>query len=221
MKSGYTHISVVLDKSGSMGSILNDTIGGFNVFLNTQKEAPGEATFSLTTFNTMVHLNYGFKPIGSVEELSTASYTPGGGTALYDAIGLTINGCGEKLAAMKEADRPEKVILVIITDGEENSSREFSYQKVQEMIKNQQDKYSWEFVFLGANIDAKRIGANLGVKLGNSMTFAANTDGVGDVFGSMAMNMTSYRSMSVGEAKCSKFFNAEDEAKQLKAGIKQ
>jgi hypothetical protein len=220
MKAGYTHISVVLDRSGSMSSIASDTIGGFNTFLKSQQEAPGEATFSLTQFDTQHELNYSFVPVKDVPALNGKTFVPRGGTALYDAIGLTIVGCGEKLAAMDEANRPEKVILVILTDGEENSSREYSYQMIQEMIKKQQDVFSWEFVFLGANIDAKRIGTNLGIKGGNSMTFMASAKGVGSTFESMSANMTSYRGMSAQECKTSAFFNAADEQKQAEAGVK-
>lgn len=220
MKKDYSHISVILDRSGSMGSIMNDTIGGFNTFLKSQQEAPGEATFSLTQFDTAYEPNYSFLSISEVAQLTTSTFVPRGGTALYDAIGLTVVECGEKLAAMDEADRPEKVILVILTDGEENSSKEYSYQMVQDLIKKQQDVFSWEFIFLGANIDAKRLGTGLGIKAGNSMTFGANAKGVDSTFGSLSANMTSYRSMSVDQMKTSAFFNSADEQKQAEAGVK-
>lgn len=220
MKKDYTHISFVLDASGSMGSILNDTIGGFNSFLESQKEAPGKATFSLTTFNTLVKLVYSFQPIKEVRALNNVSYIPGGGTALYDAIGSTIIGCGAKLAAMEESDRPEKVVIVILTDGEENSSREFSYEKIQDMIKLQSGTYNWEFIFLGANLDAKALGSSLGIKGGMSMTFAANSDGIGATFKSVSANLTSYRGMSAEAiaAPGYEFFKKEDEEAQTQAG---
>ena len=218
MKKDYCHISVVLDRSGSMGSIRHDTIGGFNTFLKTQKESPGEATLSLTQFDTEYLLVHSFVPIQEVPELNERTFVPRGATALYDAIGLAIVGCGEKLAALSEEERPEKVILVILTDGEENSSREYSHSRIQGMIKEQSDKYNWEFVFLGANIDAKKVGDSLGVKLGNTMTYAANSKGVGASFASMSDGMTMYRSMSAQECKTTAFFNADDEQKQKEAG---
>ena len=220
MKQGYTHISMVLDKSGSMNSILKDTIGGFNGFLQSQKETPGEATFSLTTFNTAVMLDYGFKDIASAEELTVDSYRPGGGTALYDAIGMTIVGCGKKLADMDETLRPEKVIIVILTDGEENSSREYSYEAVQKLIKEQSEVYNWEFVFLGANLDAVALGATLGIKGGMSMTFAANSDGASAALHSMGTKMSAYRMSSVAETRSANytFFDQTDRDAQEQAG---
>lgn len=221
MKQDYCHISVILDESGSMNSILNDTIGGFNAFLKTQKDTPGEATFSLTTFNTASHIAYSFKDIQDVEELTKVTYRPGGMTALYDAIGQTISGCGQKLAMIDSDQRPEKVIIVILTDGEENSSREFSFTKIQEMTKEQSDKYNWEFVFLGANLDAEAVGSSLGIKAGNSMTFAANSVGVGATFTSMGTNLSSYRSSSADTVLSSnyKFFTPDDKVNQKQAGV--
>jgi hypothetical protein len=220
MKKDYTHISMIIDKSGSMESLLKDTIGGFNTFIQTQKETPGECTVSLTTFNTSVCSNYLFKPIIMVEDLTPFSYRPGGGTALYDAIAITIDGCGRALAALSEESRPEKVIVVIITDGEENSSRSFSRQMVKDKITEQSSKYNWEFIFLGANIDAEAIGCSLGIKGDMSMTFAANSEGVGATFGSVSANLSSYRSMSVQSTTAPdyKFFTETDRAAQAKAG---
>lgn len=220
MKEGYTHISVVIDESGSMMSILNDTIGGFNTFLETQKETPGEATFSLTKFSNKTNLVYSFMDIKEVPVLTKSSYRPSGGTALYDAIGETIIGCGNKLAAMQEYERPDKVMIVIITDGEENVSREFTHANVQQMIKHQSDIYKWEFVFLGANINAERTAVNLNIKLGNTMTFAATSDGVDATFKSMSSKLSSYRGMS-GQSISSdySFFDSDDRAAQAKAGV--
>jgi hypothetical protein len=220
MKQGYTHISVVLDESGSMGSLFNDTVGGYNKFLESQKEAPGTATWSLTAFNGSVRLIDSFRDINDTPNLGPATYKPGGGTALYDAIGATIVGCGVKLADMYEADRPEKVIMVILTDGEENSSREFSYERIQDMIKEQSEKYTWEFIFLGANLDAVAIGTGLGIKGGMSMTFAANGQGVGATFNSMSANLTNYRSMSKADTLSTAytFFDQGDRDQQAQAG---
>lgn len=220
MKKGYTHISIVLDRSGSMSAIRNDTIGGYNTFLKSQQEAPGEATFSLTQFDTEFTVHHSFVNIQDVPPLNEKTFVPRGGTALYDAIGLTIAGCGEKLAAMDEADRPEKVIMVILTDGEENASKEYRYNRVQEMIKTQQDVFSWEFVFLGANLNAEKVGAGLGIKLGNSMTYATTSGGVSATFGSMSKGMTSYRSMDAVAMASAAFFDEEDRAAQKQEGIK-
>src|ERR1035437_3209746 len=151
MKENYTHISVVLDRSGSMSSIASDTIGGFNTFLKTQKEAVGTCTFSLMQFDNEHTIIHDGVDINEVPDLDATTFVPRGGTALWDAIGRTIHATGAYLGKMKEADRPEKVVFVIITDGDENSSREFSHAKVREMIKHQTDKYQWGIIFLGAN----------------------------------------------------------------------
>jgi uncharacterized protein YegL len=122
MKDNFCSINVILDASGSMAPITNDTVGGFNKFLEDQKAEKGEAVLSLTIFNTEAKVVHDCVPINSVPPLNGKTYNCNGGTALFDAVGMTIDKVGEKLAAMKEEDRPSKVLFVIITDGEENSS---------------------------------------------------------------------------------------------------
>lgn len=224
MKKGYTHISVVIDRSGSMSSIKADTIGGFNTFLQSQKEAPGTATMSFTQFDDRIELVHSFVDIQRMAELTDKTFVPRGSTALLDAVGLTIVGCGEKLAALEESERPEKVIFVILTDGYENASREYTYERITEMIKHQTEKYQWEFVFLGANIDAQKIGSQMGIKLGNSMTFAANTAGVEASYGAISKGMTQLRSMSKFDydafacSASASLFTEEDREQQKQAG---
>jgi hypothetical protein len=122
MKKNFTSINLLLDASGSMASLVNDTIGGVNSFLKEQKELPGEAVVSLCTFNTNATVVYDFLPISKVPLLDKKTYKASGGTALYDAMGLSIDNLGKKLSNMKEEDRPDKVLFLIVSDGEENSS---------------------------------------------------------------------------------------------------
>jgi uncharacterized protein YegL len=201
MKDNYTHIHFVLDRSGSMESVWNDTIGGFNTFLKTQKEAVGEATFSLIQFDHEVITDYSFINIQEVKELDRESFVPRGMTAMNDAIGVAINDCGKALALLDESERPDKVIFVILTDGGENASKTFSRSKIKEMIEHQNLVYSWAFMFLGANIDASKVGATLGVDADFTSGFEASTRGVSNTFGTLGNKLGNMRS-SAGPLYC-------------------
>lgn len=216
MKQDLTDITVVLDRSGSMSSVWTDTIGGFNSFLKTQKEAPGEATFTLVQFDNHYEVDYRGKNIQEIPDLNNETYVPRGGTALLDAIGRTINETGQRLAALAESDRPSKVIFVILTDGEENASKEFKKGKINEMITHQTEKYQWDFVFLGANQDAIQTGSSMGIMAGNSLTYAANSIGTVSAFETVSSTMCSYRSGNT--AAKTQFFSEEDREKQKVAG---
>ncbi len=186
-----TSIAIIIDRSGSMASLRDDVIGGYNTFIQQQKEVEGECEMSLYFFDTKYEKVYENVPIQEVEELK--EYTPGGMTALYDAVGQTMDSLGETFAAMEESDRPEKVMLVIMTDGAENSSTDYSQSKVAEMIEHQKSKYSWEFMFLGANIDAEEVGSSLNIT--NNTQFAATSKGMGETYADISRSVTRYRSV--------------------------
>ncbi len=211
MKTNLTDITVILDRSGSMEVIKDDTIGGLRTFVEEQKKLPGEATFTLVQFDNEYEVVHATTPIRDVGDLELV---PRGSTALLDAIGRTVNETGARLGAMPEADRPGKVLVVIITDGLENSSREFTRDKVFEMIKHQREAYQWEFNFLGANQDAIAVGVAMGVASTNAMCFAANTRGVNDAFKATARAAGAYRG-----GKSAKFLESERE-EQKKHGAK-
>jgi len=151
-----TEIAFILDQSDSMESIKPGTLEGVNAFLDQQKQenAAYPVRFSLTLFNTTIETPHSSVLVTEVPSLNGETYRPSGSTALLDAIGRTIDELGSRLAAMSEADRPGKVIVAIMTDGEENSSRIFSWDQISEKIKHQTDVYKWEFLFMGANQDA-------------------------------------------------------------------
>jgi hypothetical protein len=224
MKENLVDINVVLDRSGSMSCIAADTIGGFNEFLKTQQEADGEAFITLAQFDDIYEVVYSGKNIKEAPMLSSLTFKPRGSTALLDAIGKTINTTGERLANLNEDQRPEKIIFVILTDGGENASREFTNTQINDMIKHQTDVYSWDFIFIGANQDAIQVGATMGFNMGNSMTYAANSVGTTCAFTSMSEKMTLYRSGSLGESGklgasgATGFFDANDRSKQAEAG---
>jgi len=196
MDNNYTHISFVLDRSGSMDSVRGDTIGGFNSFLKEQQKEKGRCTFSMIQFDTEYETLYEFLPIKSVKKLTEKTFSPRGCTALLDAIGKTIDSTGKELAAMEEKDRPGKVLFVILTDGIENASTEFTREKIFEMITHQTENYKWNFIFLGANQDAIEAGTSIGVKAGNSLSFSNSADGNDLLYAKMSQKVSGYRGMS-------------------------
>ncbi|RYD26349.1 MAG: VWA domain-containing protein [Verrucomicrobiaceae bacterium] len=173
-----------------MSTIVNDTIGGFNVFLKDQKSAPGTATLTLHQFDGAFETNYQEINIQDAKDLDQSSFVPRGSTALLDAIGQAMVSAGERLAR----NPAEKVVFTIITDGEENSSHEYTREKIFEMIKHQTEKYNWQFVFLGANQDAISVGTELGVQANASMTYKANSRGVEAAFLATSRNLAKTRS---------------------------
>jgi len=163
MRKDLTDITVVLDRSGSMDSCRKDMEGGLNQFVEDQKNAVGDARFTLVQFDTVYEIVHNGLPIKEVGKLK---FEPRGGTALLDAVGRAINETGARLKALPESERPGLVTFLIITDGEENSSREFKLEKIKEMITHQQEKYDWKFSFLGANQDAFATGNSMGIAAG-------------------------------------------------------
>lgn len=188
-----TEIVVVMDKSGSMGPRQMDAIGGFNQFLKEQKAHPGEANLTLIQFDTTYNILYTGKPIREVEDLNTDTYRPGGGTALNDALARGIIETGKRLSDMPEANRPSKVICVVITDGEENSSKEHTKEQVQEMVKHQEEKYDWAFIYLGANVDAFHAAAQLGIQPQMAVAFCASPIGTRSAYDGASEAVSSYR----------------------------
>ena len=159
-----THFSVLLDRTGSMQSIRQDTIGGFNTFLAEQQAVPVPATFTLVQFDSQdpYEVMQSFTPIGMVPPLTPATYVPRASTPLFDAIGRGINDLAARLEALPAEQRPAKIVFVIVTDGQENASREFTGEKVRAMI-DERRKAGWQFVFLSADEAAIRDGASVGV----------------------------------------------------------
>jgi Mg-chelatase subunit ChlD len=186
MKTGYSHIVMVVDRSGSMNAIQMDAIGGFNAFLADQKKVPGGATLSLIGFDDRYEIWQEWKPIQDVPELTTQTFVPRGSTALLDAIGRTINETGKKLESMAEMDRPERVICVILTDGYENASKQFNMQQIAEMIANQTDTYKWTFIFLAANLDAIATASSINIPARASMAYYGNAGGIRAAYGSVS-----------------------------------
>ncbi|RAV09860.1 VWA domain-containing protein [Mycolicibacterium sp. GF69] len=169
-------MAVLLDRSGSMESIKSDTEGGFNAFITEQRKQRLDIRVTLAQFDTEYDVVFANRPVADVPPLELQ---PRGATALYDAVGRLITDVGAELAALPEEQRPGRVTVVVLTDGHENSSKEWTHDAVRKAIHRQEREYSWDFVFLGANMDAVAIGQQLGFAADRSMTYAADADGVG------------------------------------------
>lgn len=164
------HIAVVLDRSGSMQSVKEDTEGGLKAFLEDQREVEGRTTVSLYQFDDRYEVVYQNTPVAEVPDFTLR---PRGMTALLDAVGRTIASEGEDLAKLPESRRPGEVVMVILTDGLENASSEYSLARVREMITHQRDKYGWVFVFLGADQDAFAAAGGMGIAADQAMSYSS------------------------------------------------
>ena len=171
MKKGLTEIVFILDKSGSMCGLEDDTIGGYNSFINKQKKEEGEAVISTVLFSTKREVIHNRVPLSEVPSLTDKEYSVEGCTALLDAIGLSITHIVNVHKKLSSDFIPEKTIFVITTDGMENSSEEFSYNDVKRLIEKETEKYGWEFMFLGANIDAVKEGKRFGIKESHAVSY--------------------------------------------------
>lgn len=177
MKDHCTRIAIILDRSGSMESCKESTVTGFNEFLRTQQELAGEATVKLVQFDDQYETVFD-KDLHNCQELNQNTFVPRGSTALLDAQGRTIVELGQELAALPEQERPSKVIVVTITDGMENASRKYNLEQIAAMIKEQRDKYNWDFVFLGANQDAVKTAGAMQIPIASAMSYSASPEGI-------------------------------------------
>ena len=197
MNKDLTEIGIVLDKSGSMGGIRKDTIGGFNTFIEDQKKEPGQANVSLINFSDELKKIYRCENIQKVATLTTKNYVPGGLTALYDGIGTMIDTLKGDIDKRNDIDKPGKVIVVIITDGYENCSKEYDAAKIKKQIKDLEDNHSWAFLYLGANQDAFSTGANLGMSRVHTANWVGTKSGSAKLYKSVSDTMSNYRATGV------------------------
>ena len=177
MKKDLTEVVFILDKSGSMSGLESDTIGGFNSLIEKQKKEEGEALISVVLFNDESNVIYDRVPIAKVEPMNDKQYFVGGCTALLDAIGGAIHHIGNVHKYVREEDRPEKTLFIITTDGMENSSHKYTYDKVKKLVEKQKEKYGWEFLFLGANIDAIDVAGRFGIGADRAVNYECDEEG--------------------------------------------
>jgi len=193
MKKNLTELVFILDRSGSMAGLEKDTIGGFNGMLQKQKEVGGECVVTTVLFDNRYELLHDRIDIRAVRPITEKEYYVGGCTALLDAIGKTIHKIGNAQKNTAEDFRAEKVMFVIITDGEENASRRFSAETVKEQIERQKSKYGWEFIFLGANIDAVEAAGRFGIDEERAVNYVPDSEGINLNFRAMSDTITSFR----------------------------
>jgi uncharacterized protein YegL len=177
MKKDLTELVFILDRSGSMSGLESDTIGGYNAMLEKQKKEPGEAAITTVLFDDRYELLHDRINLRGIAPITDKEYFVRGSTALLDAVGRTINKIGNVQKHTVEEERAEHVMFVITTDGMENASKEFSYEKVRQMIEHQKSKYGWEFIFLGANIDATAAAERFGIGKDRATNYNADSEG--------------------------------------------
>lgn len=207
MKKSLTELVFILDRSGSMSGLEADTIGGYNSMIDKQKSEEGEANITTVLFDDKVEMIGQRVSIKNAIKMTEKDYYVRGCTALLDAIGQTIHYMGNVQKYAKEEDRAGKVLFIITTDGHENSSREYSYEKIRKMIKHQRDYYNWEFIFLGANIDAVETAKQVGIDEEHATNYVADSYGTELNYKAMNMAISSCRS----EGKISRRWKEEVE----------
>lgn len=186
MKKGLTEIVFILDRSGSMSGLEKDTIGGYNSLIKKQKKEEGEAYISTVLFDDRTEVLHDRVGLDKIKPMTEEEYYVRGCTALLDAVGGAIHHIGNVHKYAREEDRPEKTLFIITTDGQENSSRMYTYEKVKRMVERQKKKYGWEFLFLGANIDAVAEAGRFGIKPDRAVNYEC--DEIGTAVNYRALN---------------------------------
>ena len=182
MRKNLTEIVFILDRSGSMAGLEADTIGGFNAMIEKQKGEPGEAYVSTVLFDNYSEVLHDRMDIQKIQPMTREDYWVRGCTALLDAVGKAIHHIGNVHKYAREEDRPEKTLFVITTDGMENASHQYTYEKVRRMIEHEKEKYGWEFIFLGANIDAAKEAARFGISQERAANYHADHEGTAVIY---------------------------------------
>lgn len=177
MKKDLVEMVFILDRSGSMSGLEKDTIGGFNQMLEKQKQLPGDALVTTVLFDHEFQMLHDRLPVKEIKLMTGKEYYVRGSTALLDAVGKSIHHLVSIYKTTKPSEKPEKTIFIITTDGMENASRNYTYKDVKQLIETQKEKYNWEFIFLGANIDATEVAEGFGINRDRAANFHADKEG--------------------------------------------
>lgn len=193
--NNLTHITVILDRSGSMQAIKSDIIGGFNTFLKEQKEVPTKSTFTLIQFDTVNHYEivHNFKPISEIPELTDKTFVPRGGTPLLDCLGRGINDLSEQISKLPEDKKPDRIFFVVITDGHENSSTEFHKEDIVKLIDKKKSEDKWEFLFLSADLQAISDARQFGINQTNVFVFSKDKKEVNKMWENLSCKLSMAR----------------------------
>lgn len=222
-----TSISVLLDRSGSMWPLREETVSAVNDYIASQDDPGQEVTFSLHQFDDRYQTSYEARPAATAPRLAKlplvptedadrlVPYVPRGWTALHDALGRTIDTLGQRLASMPEQERPSKVLVVVVTDGKENASKVYTTALVRGMVEHQTGKYGWQFVFLGANQDAALAAGEVGISHGNALSFRPTGRGILRTSEVLARQTNKYRLQEAGQTE--NFFDGQKDAEQEEA----
>jgi len=219
MKTNLTELVFILDRSGSMGGLESDTVGGFNSMLEKQQAEPGECRITTVLFDNEYEILHDRIDLRAVSPISEEEYFVRGQTALLDAVGRTINKIGGVQKNTAKDYRAEKVLFVITTDGMENASREFNYDKIKSMIERQKSRYGWEFIFLGANIDAADVAGRFGVAKSRAQNFHNDRAGIELNYRVLSETVSEFRSAQPG-ARLDDDWSADIQADYKKRGGK-
>ena len=194
MKKNLTEMVFILDRSGSMSGLESDTIGGYNAMIDKQRGEAGEAFVSTILFDTKSHVLFDREPLDKVPAMTGKDYTPGGCTALLDAMGGAIHHIANVHKYAREEDVPEKTLFVIITDGFENASRIYTQAQVKAMVEKEKEQHGWEFIFLGANMDAIEVAGRYGIGANRAVTYSCDAEGTQANFRAVSEAASSFRS---------------------------
>ena len=192
-KNNITELVCILDRSGSMSGLESDTIGGFNALMEKQKKEDGVCYVSTVLFSNESSVLHDRVPVGAIPKMTANDYTPGGCTALLDAIGNAVHHIGNIHKYARPEDVPEHTIFVITTDGLENASHRYGSDRVKRMIERQKEKYGWEFLFLAANIDAVETAEHIGISRNRAANYRADGEGTAHMFGAMSKAVSAMR----------------------------
>ena len=206
MRKDLTELVFILDRSGSMRGLEADTIGGFNSLIEKQQQEDGEALISVVLFDDVQEVLYDRQPLSKIELMTDSQYYVRGCTALLDAVGGAIHHIGNVHKYAREEDRPSKTLFIITTDGMENASRQYSYEKVKQMIERQKERYGWEFLFLGANIDAVSVAGRFGIQPDRAVRYECDAEGTRLNYRVLSKSVSAMRSSAMPTASAA--FNA-------------
>ena len=218
MKNNITELVFILDRSGSMAGLESDTIGGFNAMIEKQKKQEGECYVSTVLFDNVSEVLHDRVKLSEIKPMTDRDYTVRGCTALIDAIGGAIHHIGTIHKYARPEDVPEHTMFIITTDGMENASRRYSSEEVKAMIERQKEKYGWEFLFIGANIDAVETAAKYGIGADRAVNYNADSEGTSVVYSSVARAVCNVRANACLEADWSEDINADYERRGKKNG---